>query len=232
MRLGYRYVKAIGETAWPKLDEEAARGPYKSLWDFWDRTHLTREAIENLIRLGAFAFTGLHERELIWQLGTFYQPLNQQWPLQLTFATDDIALREMSHRERVIADLVLTGIAVRGHSMDLIEDYLHEGIAPSKMVADMEHGRPVTVAGLVAVRQAPETAKGFVFHTLEDRFGHVNVITKPDLVPKFRGLIESAPALIVHGHIERQERAVNVIAERFEAIPVTEAATRRIHSFG
>jgi error-prone DNA polymerase len=240
VRLGYRYVKAIGEASWPVLDEEAAKGPYVSLWDFWRRTRLSREAIENLIRLGAFAFTGLHERELLWQLGTFYQPLSpvrketgaRPQPLQLTFAADVIPLREMTHKERVIADLVLTGVAVRGHSMDLVQEYLHEGIAPSKMVADMEHGRPVTVAGLVAVRQAPETAKGFVFHTLEDYFGHVNVITKPDLVPKYRALIESAPALIVHGHIERQERAVNVVAERFEAIPVTAAATRRIHSFG
>jgi error-prone DNA polymerase len=138
----------------------------------------------------------------------------------------------MTHKERVIADLVLTGIAVRGHSMDLIAEYLNEGIAPSHMVAGMEHGKPVTVAGLVAVRQAPQTAKGFVFHTLEDYFGHVNVITNPKLVPKYRSLIEGAPALIVHGHIERQERAVNVIAESFEAIPIVSAATRRIHSFG
>ena len=46
----------------------------------------------------------------------------------------------------------------------------------------------------------------------------MNVITGPGLVPKFRNLIEYAPALIVHGHIERQERSVNVIAERFEEL--------------
>jgi error-prone DNA polymerase len=240
IRIGYRYVKGIGEASWPVLDDEAAKEPYASLWDFWRRTHLSREAIENLIRLGAFAFTGLHERELIWQLGTFYQPLGitkrekdvRLQPLQLTFVAEGIPLREMTHKERITADLLLTGIAVRGHSMDLIQDYLHEGIAPSKMVEGMEHGTPVTVAGLVAVRQAPQTAKGFVFHTLEDYFGQVNVITKPNLVPKYRALIEGAPALIVHGHIERQERAVNVIAESFEAVPVTQAATRGIHSFG
>ena len=38
------------------------------------------------------------------------------------------------------------------------------------------------MAGFVAVRQAPETAKGFVFHTLEDRYGLMNIITKPHLV--------------------------------------------------
>jgi error-prone DNA polymerase len=96
----------------------------------------------------------------------------------------------------------------------------------------MQPGQKVTVAGLVAVRQAPETAKGFVFHTLEDYHGLINVITAPRLVPKYRWLIERAPALIVHGHIERQERSVNVIAERFEPLPVVSDLERRVHSFG
>jgi error-prone DNA polymerase len=193
---------------------------------------LPRAGIENLIRLGAFTFTGLHERELLWQLGTFYRPLNEQQPLALSFDDTIVGLREMTHRERVATDLALSGIAVRGHSMDLVDEQLHEGIVPSHLVENMEQGQPVTVGGLVAVRQAPETAKGFVFHSIEDRYGLVNVITRPSLVPKFRRLIESAPALIVHGHIERQQRAVNVIAERFEPLSVASELERRVHSFG
>ena len=131
-----------------------------------------------------------------------------------------------------LADLHLTGIAARGRSFDLVADQLHEGITPSHLVQEMSFGEPVSVAGLVAVRQAPQTAKGFVFHTLEDAFGLVNIITKPQLVPKYKELIEGAPALIVHGHIERQQRAVNVIAERFEPLRIASEAGRRVHSFG
>ena len=40
-----------------------------------------------------------------------------------------------------------------------------------------------------------------------------------------------APALIVHGHIERQERAVNVVTERIEALPVAVDIPERTHSF-
>ncbi len=141
-------------------------------------------------------------------------------------------LREMTHNERVVTDLLISGMAVRGRSMDLVADQLHEGITPSRLVEQMQVGNKVTVAGLVAVRQSPETAKGFVFHTLEDYDGLVNVITAPGLIPKFRRLIEAAPALIVHGHIERQERSVNVIAERFEALPIISDAERRVHNFG
>ena len=232
VRLGYRYVKGLGDAAWQRLEEERKSGPYRSLWDFWRRTRLGREAIENLIRIGAFGWTGLHERELLWQLGTFYQPLGSQMVLGLLQVGEAPELREPTHKERVITDLLLTGIAVRGRSMDLVADQLHEGITPSRLVNEMRSGQKVTVAGLVAVRQSPETAKGFVFHTLEDYGGLMNVITAPSLIPKFRRLIESAPALIVHGHIERQERSVNVIAERFEALAVASDAERRVHSFG
>jgi DNA polymerase III alpha subunit len=326
LRLGFRYMKGLGDAAYERLTQEREQGPYRSLWDFWRRTRLVREPIENLIRAGAFAWTGLHERELLWQLGTFYQPLGDQLPLPIAdrqtgsravgqaasphrgvkppalatgecrgdlhgrqglgvvqgpglnpgaldwlHANSGVAeaqppsrkdggyggcppnsqfedaeqsfpgrntqflppfLREPTPKERIIADLTLTGIAVRGRSMDLVRDQLHEGITPSHLVSEMQFGEKVTIAGLVAVRQAPETAKGFVFHTIEDYHGLMNVITKPQLIPKYRWLIESAPALIVHGHIERQERSVNVIAERFEPLPIVSEAGRRVHSFG
>jgi error-prone DNA polymerase len=108
--------------------------------------------------------------------------------------------------------------------MDLALDALHEGVTPSHIVDRMEHGAPVTVAGFVAVRQAPETAKGFVFHTLEDHYGLINVITKPHLVAKYQRIIEHAGAIVVHGHIERQERVVNVVTEHMEPLPL--AGTR------
>jgi error-prone DNA polymerase len=232
VRLGYRYVKGLAEAAWKRLEDEREKGPYASLWDFWRRTRLGRDAIENLIRVGAFAWTNLHERELLWQLGTFYQPLGAQIPLPLVQHETTPELHELTHNERVVTDLLLIGIAVRGASMDLVKEHLHEGITTSNRMSEMKVGDKVTVAGLVAVRQSPETAKGFVFHTLEDYDGLINVITAPGLIRKYRWLIESAPALIVHGHIERQERSVNVIAERFEPLPIVSGAERRVHNFG
>ena len=233
IRLGFRYVKSIGEGWLARLDEEAGRRDYLSLWDFWQRTQLPREPIERLIRLGAFAWTGLHERQLLWQLGLFYRPLSGQRPLELPYNADMVPLREMSDGERVREDIGLTegSIATRGHIMDLAG--LHEGITPSHIVNQMEEGAKVSVAGFVAVRQAPETAKGFVFHTLEDRYGLINIITKPNLVQRYKQLVAEAGALIVHGHIERQERAVNVVTEHMEPLPLQGARVpnERTHSF-
>jgi error-prone DNA polymerase len=232
IRLGFNYVKGIGEATLLRLDEEGESGPYASLWEFWRRTRIPQEPIEHLIRLGAFAWTGLHERELLWQLGLFYQPLSAQLPLALPYDADLVALREMSNRDRVREDLALTegAIATRGHMMDLAS--LHEGMTPSYRVEKLEEGAKVTVAGFVAVRQAPETAKGFVFHTLEDRYGLINVITTPALVRKYKALVAESGALIVHGHIERQERAVNVMTERMEPLSLAgRVPEARTHSF-
>jgi error-prone DNA polymerase len=98
----------------------------------------------------------------------------------------------------------------------------------------MKEGAKVSVAGFVAVRQAPQTAKGFVFHTLEDRYGLINIITKPNLVQRYKQLVAEAGALIVHGHIERQERTVNVVTERMEPLPLQGASvpSERTHNFG
>ncbi len=237
IRLGFNYVRGIGEKTRERLDEESravvgltagdGATPYTSLWDFWRRTRIEREPIERLIRLGAFAFTGLHERDLLWQLGLFYRPLRggtlgAQLPMELPHEADQIALPEMSQAERIAADLAFTegAIVSRGHLMDLALPTLHEGVTPSNLVDKMQHGEPVTVAGFVAVRQAPETAKGFVFHTLEDHYGLMNIITKPYLVERYKAIIENASAIIVHGHIEREERAVNVVTERMEELPL------------
>ncbi|MBI5289435.1 MAG: hypothetical protein HY873_10745 [Chloroflexi bacterium] len=69
-----------------------------------------------------------------------------------------------------------------------------------------------------------------MFHTLEDRYGLMNIITKPHLVAKYQRIIEQASAIIVHGHIERQERAVNVVTERMEEMPLSGVTSLRQHS--
>lgn len=55
----------------------------------------------------------------------------------------------------------------------------------------------VWVAGQVTVLQSPPTAKGFMFVTLEDEFGMINVIVAPDVVARYRRIWRHAPLLAV-----------------------------------
>ena len=82
----------------------------------------------------------------------------------------------------------------------------------------MRDGDPVTVAGVVIVRQRPGTAGGFVFLTMEDETGTVQAIIRPDLFRSHRQLIVSSPLLLIEGPLQIQDGTLSVKAHRFEAV--------------
>ena len=58
VRLGLHLVKGIGEEMTARLDAELARGPYTSLADVVERTGLSEEVVERLIRAGRARLAG------------------------------------------------------------------------------------------------------------------------------------------------------------------------------
>jgi error-prone DNA polymerase len=74
-------------------------------------------------------------------------------------------------------------------------------------------GTWVRVGGHVIVRQRPGTAKGFTFITLEDEWGHMNLVLRPDLYPGYR-LVLQAPGLLAEGLVERDGGVINIRVEK------------------
>src|SRR5690606_8500018 len=93
-----------GDAAATRVEEERRRdGPYQSLFDFVQRTGLSRQMTTNLIRIGAFDSLGLNRRELIWQLGLFVggfeqadlrRPRDRQLRLDLPVEQDTVRLAD------------------------------------------------------------------------------------------------------------------------------------------
>jgi error-prone DNA polymerase len=69
---------------------------------------------------------------------------------------------------------------------------------------------PVEVAGLVIVRQRPETARGIVFVSLEDETGIANLVVMPDVYERCRPVVRGSPFLVARGRVERSGQVVNV----------------------
>jgi error-prone DNA polymerase len=83
---------------------------------------------------------------------------------------------------------------------------------------------------LVITRQRPGTAKGFVFLTLEDETGLVNVIVQPKIYERFRRTIRSAQCLIVEGVLQKESGAIDLIMKRcwpFDTAGTTEKVRAR-----
>ena len=68
------------------------------------------------------------------------------------------------------------------------------------------------------IRQQPPSAKGFVFLTLEDEEGLINVIIRPDVFQRYREPIKTAAFLVVDGHVQSEYQVVNVIAQRLRPL--------------
>jgi error-prone DNA polymerase len=241
VRVGLRYVRGLSEATAPKI--ETARlsgGEYRSVFDFLERTRLKREAVENLIACGAFDNFGLERRELLWQLGLVYRPEGRngkdqrQLALPLSTEQDMIPLTPMTDWERMRTDYLILGLSPNYHPMSFLRSRLHEGIAISRMIDSLPDGERIEMAGLIVCRQQPGTAKGFVFMVLEDEFGLVNVIVKPDLYEKQqqRALIRGEPFVIVKGEVQRRDGVTNLVAESFVAIPAGEGLSPASHNFG
>ena len=74
-------------------------------------------------------------------------------------------------------------------------------------------GKIVKVAGMVVVRQAPPTAKGHLFITLEDETGLINLIIRPDLYAREQRTLYGAAALMVEGRLQREGAALSVLVQ-------------------
>ena len=92
-------------------------------------------------------------------------------------------------------------------------------------------GMVLTVAGCVITRQRPGTAKGFVFFSLEDETGVVNVIVQPGLFDLYRAACSTAPYLIVKGVLQSQSGVVSLKAGEVKELHLTQAAVMQSHDF-
>jgi error-prone DNA polymerase len=104
------------------------------------------------------------------------------------------------------------------------------GVLSSRGLEGTTDGERVVVAGLVVVRQHPETAKGTVFVLMEDEFGFLNIIVPARTYERNRELVKFARFMVVEGVVEREDRIISVVGHRFRNLEAREI-TFRSHDF-
>jgi len=224
IRLGFRYVRSVGEKAWLRIEEAAEQGSYVSLVDFHRRTGLDRGAIENLILAGAFGYLGTPRRRLLWELGIMVHQAPDT--LALDFPSHQVELPAMSLREQIAADYKVQGLSAGHHPMEIFRGSASgDGVLTSAEIPGTDSGRKVRVAGCVVCRQRPVTAKGVVFFTLEDEHGLVNVIMRPKVYERYRRIARMEPFIEVEGMLQKKDGVANVVASKLT--PLREAQRLR-----
>ena len=220
MRIGLRYVRGLSSALLDRIDDERAVQPFTDLEDFTRRTGAPTDALENLATAGAFECFGRSRRSALWAAGALRDARVEKLPGMVTGA-DAPTLPGMNEIEEVAADLWSTGLSSARHPTEFVrEELTARGVATAEMLRDLPDRTIVDVAGVVTHRQQPGTSKGVVFLNLEDETGLVNVICTPDVWKRFRKVARTAPALEIHGVLERYQGVINVLARRVVALPL------------
>lgn len=217
LRLGFEYVDGIGEVALKTLERVREKGPYSSLREFCERTRLATPAIENLIMVGAFDSLGIPRRNLLWQLGEIKKSEDtKQTALSLTVPGEAVSFKDLTPWEKTGLDYMVLGLTTGPHITTYYREIWHKlGVVSSKDLDLLEDGQKVRVAGLVIVRQQPSTAQGHVFISLEDEFGHINVIARPQVVKRYHKIVRREPFPLIEGRVAIDGKVRNVLADRF-----------------
>jgi error-prone DNA polymerase len=237
LRLGLRYARGLREETGRRIESARAARPFASLADFAARVGPSPEELAVLADVGAFASLGGTRRQALWQVealgrsGALFGRVEPGHPGD-PGNNDASPLSEMTDAEELTADFRGTGLTTGPHPMTFARAELRAaGVVTATELARVPDGRRARVGGVVIVRQHPETAKGFVFITLEDETGFANAIVTPQTFAREREIIVETNALVIEGVVQNQRGVVALKADRFTPVGGRPAAIDISHDF-
>lgn len=214
IRLGLRMIRGMREDDARRIEQARQSGAFRDVEDLSVRARLDASARERLADAGALGGLVGHRYKARWAVAG----VEEQLPLFAGVSAPNEAapgLPAPSPGEDLLTDYATLGTTLGPHPLALLRQVLRaRRCRSSRELQAVEHGRPVSVAGLVIGRQRPQTASGVIFVTLEDEFGMVNVVVWHDLAERQRRVLVQSQMLRIDGHLETQDGVRHVIAGR------------------
>jgi error-prone DNA polymerase len=240
VRVGLHQVRGLPRAVGEGIVAARRAGPFRSVADLADRGGVSRAWLARLAEAGALASLDPERRSAIWKTiaiaggsPTVSGPGGERDLFAGVAPPEpEVTLPASSAAEEIAADYATIGLSTRGHPMAVMRPSLAGGaVRTTRELARLHDRERVELAGMVIVRQRPETAKGIVFVSLEDETGIANLVVMPDVYERYRALVRGAPFLLVRGRMERNGMVVNVRAESFAPLALAPAVGNRSHDF-
>lgn len=229
VRLGFQAVRGMSQAIAERIVAARDAAAPKSIADLVARAEIPRAIARTLAAAGAFADLAetaqeKARREALWKVAALGDPSSLFAGVELGGDPKAAPIPAMGAEELLAADYESLGLSVHTHPMTLLREEMQaQGISSFKDLEHWPEGQRIRVAGLITTRQRPGTASGVVFITLEDEFGHINLVLFPKVFERDRVLAKEAQFVVAVGRVERTEQVTNVIVERLEPL-VREAA--------
>jgi error-prone DNA polymerase len=234
VRVGLHQIRGLPRAVGETIAAARAGGPFGSVADLAHRAVLSRAWLARLAEAGALSSIDPERRSAVWKTLAIPDGSLKERDLFAGVAPrePEVTLPGTSAAEEIAADYATTGLSTRGHPMAVMRPSLAGGaVRTARELSRLGDRERVELAGLVIVRQRPETAKGIVFVSLEDETGIANLVVMPDVYERYRALVRGSPFLLVRGRMERSGKVVNVRAESFAPLALAPEVGARSHDF-
>jgi DNA polymerase-3 subunit alpha len=242
IRYGLAAIKNIGEGAMQSaIAEREENGPFKSVEDYCSRLDskaVNRKILENLIRAGAFDFTGRDRGELFARidqaLATGASAHRDRRSGQVSLFGDlELAPASKTNGETVdftpwsIAEKLgyekdLLGFYITGHPLDAYREIIEGGkYVAIRDLANQEDKVIVQVAGSISAFDKKHTRKDgkpFAILTIEDFTGSVEVMVWNEVFAKAAKEIDKGKIVAVAGKMDKREESIRLVANEIEPI--------------
>jgi error-prone DNA polymerase len=221
LRLGMRLVNGLQQKVAERISAARAQAAFGDLDDLVARADLDRGSLDRLAEAGALRGLAGHRHRARWQSAA----MEKQLPLFAAANAIDarsaseprIAIPPPSAFEDTRADYASVGLTLGAHPVGLIRRQLQQRRYERAVdLARWPDKRSARYAGLVILRQRPQTASGVTFMTLEDETGMVNVVVWAQVAERQRRVFLESQLLAVEGRMESAEGSQHLIATRLE----------------
>jgi error-prone DNA polymerase len=213
VRLGLHMVRGLRTDSAERIVLARATGPFDNAEELARRARLEQHEMKLLAAAGALGTLSGHRRQQVWDAAALHAPpeLLQEAPVDEDF----LELPAAPEGEDVLWDYASVGLTLRTHPMALLRKKLDKyKLKTSEELRRIPDGRIVRTAGIVTLRQQPETAKGTIFVSLEDEHGATQVICWRHIKEAQREVLLGSRLMAVKGRWQREGEVCNLIAER------------------
>jgi error-prone DNA polymerase len=213
IRLGFRHIKGLAEQDALQL-LQARTKPFPDIFSVCE-TGIPSSALEMLADADAFRSVGPDRRQALWYISMRDRPEAMFTGQRLQDQEEDsVSLPSMPMSEHVLHDYAATSLSLKAHPVSFLREKMDLlRVSPNRNLATLRNGDQLKVAGLVLVRQRPETAKGVWFITIEDETGIANLVVFKDVSDQHRKQIVQARLLLVEGKVQVEGEVVHVIVK-------------------
>jgi error-prone DNA polymerase len=214
IRLGLRLIDGFSEDVATALVQARARQPFDSVADLSQRARLDRRHQGLLADAGALKGLSGHRHRARWEVSGVEKPLPLFDTARATVEAS-VPLPPPSALEDMQADYNSTGTTLGRHMVAFIRAQLRQRRCQrSDELAGLPHGRAVRFAGLVRMRQRPQTASGVTFLTLEDECGMVNAVVWRKTADRQHRVLVEARMMQIDGRLERVDGVQHLIVRQ------------------